>query len=254
MVGQLVVEVDHAFLASGHPDSGGRVVVGLLGADHQGLDLVLDEVHTVFHLRAVLRVGRRNVGQLAGFGVDGDAPAVGHVLDVVPVALDVADLGLGGAGGAPDRLAFLGVAEQIVLYATGGAHSGIVAIALPRRGGHDVADLGGGASDSVGTVDGGLEHAVDGVGVPAVQVGERQRHRPPGSCVSDCSKPTSENLPELQVGPAHLFRCQLADRHRAAMSTDAREMTTNLAPKSMSRPTRRRTRKCRRSGGAGRLG
>jgi hypothetical protein len=106
MVGQLLVEVGHAFLTGGHPDRSGQVVVGLLGADDQVLDLLCDDVHAVFHFRAVVGLGRRNVGQLTGFGVDGDAPAIGHVLDVVPVALDVAYLGLGGAGGAPDRLAF----------------------------------------------------------------------------------------------------------------------------------------------------
>jgi len=46
------------------------------------------------------------------------APAIGHVLDVLPGPLNVADLGLGGAGGATHRLAFLGVVDQIVLYPT----------------------------------------------------------------------------------------------------------------------------------------
>jgi hypothetical protein len=72
-------------------------------AHEQGLDLVFDDVDAMFHFRAVVGVGLRKVGQLTGFGVDRDAPSIGHALEVVPVALDVAHLGLCGAGGAPDR-------------------------------------------------------------------------------------------------------------------------------------------------------
>jgi hypothetical protein len=71
------------------------------------------------------------------------------------------------------------MADEVVLYPSGGVQRSVVAVAFPRGARHDVADLRGGAADAVGAVDGGLKDAVDRVGIPAVQIGQRQRHRSP---------------------------------------------------------------------------